>query len=239
MAAVKGASDIETGQLYPNMEENPQFRWAFIRKVYVIIAIQMVLTAAIAAVVIFVRPISHYLVSTPSGLGIYIVILISPIIIMCPLYAYAKRHPINFVLLGLFTIAIAFGVGMTCAFVKGKVVLEALILTCVVVVSLTIYTFLAAKRGVDFSFLGPFLFAGMMVLMVFMLIQIFIPLGKISLMIYGCIAAILFSAYIVYDTFNLIKNYSYDEYIPAAINLYLDIINLFLALLALLEGADN
>lgn len=58
-------------------------------------------------------------------------------------------------------------------------------------------------------------------------------------MIYGCIAAILFSAYIVYDTFNLIKNYSYDEYIPAAINLYLDIINLFLALLALLEGADN
>lgn len=39
--------------------------------------------------------------------------------VMCPLYAYAKRHPINFVLLGLFTIAIAFGVGMTCAFVKG------------------------------------------------------------------------------------------------------------------------
>ncbi|XP_057538858.1 protein LIFEGUARD 4-like [Amaranthus tricolor] len=235
----KGAAgDIETGQLYPNMMENAQFRWAFIRKVYVIIAIQMILTAIVASVVVFVRPISHYLISTPSGLAIYIVILISPIIIMCPLYAYMKRHPINFILLGLFTVAIAFGVGMTCAFVKGRIVLEALVLTSVVVVSLTLYTFWAAKRGQDFSFLGPFLFAGLMVLMVFMLIQIFIPLGKLSLMIYGCIAAILFSAYIVYDTANLIKRYSYDEYIPAAVSLYLDIINLFVALMAILEGSD-
>lgn len=70
-------------------------------------------------------------------------------------------------------------------------------------------------------------------------VQIFIPLGKLSLMIYGCIAAILFSAYIVYDTDNLIKRYSYDEYIPAAVTLYLDIVNLFLALLALFEGADS
>ncbi|XP_021716894.1 BI1-like protein [Chenopodium quinoa] len=235
----KGRGDIEAGQLYPNMVEDVQFRWAFIRKVYVIITMQMILTAAVAAVVVFVPPISRYLVSTRAGLGIYIVILISPLIIMCPLYAYMKRHPINFILLGLFTVAIAFGVGMSCAFVKGKIVLEALILTCVVVVSLTLYTFWAAKRGKDFSFLGPFLFAGMMVLMVFMLIQIFIPLGKLSLMIYGCIAAILFSAYIVYDTDNLIKRYSYDEYIPAAVTLYLDIVNLFLALLALLEGADS
>uniref|UniRef100_A0A803M6L5 BI1-like protein n=1 Tax=Chenopodium quinoa TaxID=63459 RepID=A0A803M6L5_CHEQI len=221
----KRRGDIEAGQLYPNMVEDVQFRWAFIRKVYVIIAMQMILTAAVAAVVVFVPPIPRYLVSTRA--------------VMCPLYAYMKRHPINFILLGLFTVAIAFGVGMSCAFVKGKIVLEALILTCVVVVSLTLYTFWAAKRGKDFSFLGPFLFAGMMVLMVFMLIQIFIPLGKLSLMIYGCISAILFSAYIVYDTDNLIKRYSYDEYIPAAVTLYLDIVNLFLALLALLEGADS
>ncbi|KAL2922681.1 Protein LIFEGUARD 4 [Bienertia sinuspersici] len=120
VGGVKDSGDIETGQLYPNMEENPQFRWAFIRKVYVIIAIQMLLTAAVASVVVFVRPISHYLVSTPSGFAIYIVILISPIIIMCPLYAYMKQHPVNFILLGLFTVAVAFGVGMSCAFVKGN-----------------------------------------------------------------------------------------------------------------------
>ena len=54
----------------------------------------------------------------------------------------------------------------------GKIILEAAILTAVVVVSLTAYTFWAAKRGHDFNFLGPFLFAAIMVLMVFSLIQV-------------------------------------------------------------------
>ncbi|CAK9142007.1 unnamed protein product, partial [Ilex paraguariensis] len=115
----------------------------------------------------------------------------------------------------------------------------AAILTCVVVVSLTLYTFWAAKRGQDFSFLGPFLFASLMVLIVFMLIQIFIPLGKLGSMIYGCLAALIFSGYIVFDTDNLIKRFDYDQHIPAAVSLYLDIINLFLALVTAMNGSDN
>lgn len=78
----KAQGDIESGQLYPNMVEDVRHRWAFIRKVYVIIAMQMILTAAVSAVVVFVRPIPEYLVSTRAGLGIYIVILISPLISM-------------------------------------------------------------------------------------------------------------------------------------------------------------
>jgi FtsH-binding integral membrane protein len=54
----------------------------------------------------------------------------------------------------------------------GKVILESVILTTVVVVSLTLYTFWAARRGHDFNFLGPFLFGAVMVLMVFAIIQV-------------------------------------------------------------------
>ncbi|KAG6530865.1 hypothetical protein ZIOFF_004626 [Zingiber officinale] len=43
-----------------------------------------------------------------------------------------------------------------------KVILEAAILTAVVVVSLTLYTFWAARRGHEFNFLGPFLFAAVL-----------------------------------------------------------------------------
>lgn len=57
-------------------------------------------------------------------------------------------------------------------FRTGKVILEAVILTAVVVVSLTLYTFWAAKRGYDFNFLGPFLFGAIIVLMVFGFIQV-------------------------------------------------------------------
>lgn len=56
--------------------------------------------------------------------------------------------------------------------VTGKVILEAVILTATVVISLTLYTFWAAKRGHDFNFLGPFLFGAIIVLMVFALIQV-------------------------------------------------------------------
>ena len=46
-------------------------------------------------------------------------------------------------------------------------------MTTIVVVSLTLYTFWAAKRGHDFNFLGPFLFGALLVLMLFAFIQVF------------------------------------------------------------------
>ncbi|CAN8247996.1 unnamed protein product [Cochlearia groenlandica] len=229
--------DVEAGSrsrpLYPTMLENPEHRWGFIRKVYSIISFQLLATIAVAATVVTVRPIALFFATTGAGLALYIVILITPFIVMCPLYYYHQRHPVNYLLLGVFTVALAFAVGLTCAFTNGKVILESAILTTVVVLSLTFYTFWAARRGHDFSFLGPFLFGALIVLIVFGMIQILFPLGRTSVMIYGCLASILFCGYIVYDTDNLIKRYTYDEYIWAAVSLYLDIINLFLSLLSI------
>lgn len=238
MSSVK--RDVESGErtLYPTMLESPELRWSFIRKVYSIITFQLLLTVAVASVVVFVPPIPRFFVSTTPGLVLYIVLLFIPLITLCPLYYYHKKHPLNYFLLLLFTVTSAFPVGLACAFVSGKVILEAVILTTVVVFSLTLYTFWAARRGHDFSFLGPFLFAALLVLIVFAFIQILFPLGKLSHMIYGCLAAIIFSGYIVYDTDNLIKRYSYDEYIWASVSLYLDVINLFLSLLTVFRAAN-
>ncbi|CAN0898432.1 Protein LIFEGUARD 4 [Linum grandiflorum] len=241
----KKNNDLEAGNagsseaLYPMMMESPELRWSFIRKIYSIIAIQMLATIAVAATVVFVPPIAIFFVTTSAGFALYIILIITPFIVLCPLYFYHQKHPVNYILLGIFTIAIAFSVGLTCAFTSGRIILEAAILTTVVVVGLTLYTFWAAKRGHDFSFLGPFLFGALLVLMVFGLIQALFPLGKVSVMAYGCLASIIFCGYIVYDTDNLIKRYSYDEYIWAAVSLYLDIINLFLALVTLLDAADS
>ncbi|KAL5542016.1 hypothetical protein UlMin_009726 [Ulmus minor] len=246
MGKQRDKGDIESGwnnynnndQLYPMMLESPQLRWGFIRKVYAIISMQLLLTVAVGAAVVFYRPIPEFFVKTTYGLVAYIAIIIFTFILMIPLYFYHKRHPVNYLLLALFTIAIAFSVGLSCAFTKGKIVLEAAILTSIVVVSLTLYTFWAVKRGHDFSFLGPFLFASLMVLMVFALIQIFLPLGKLTLMIYSALAAVIFCGYIIYDTDNMIKRYSYDDYIWAAVALYLDVVNLFLSLLTILRLTD-
>lgn len=79
--------DVEVGgqaRLYPMMMESPELRWAFIRKIYVIISIQLLLTIAIAAVVVTVHPISHFFATTGAGLALYILL----IIIHHPFYRY-------------------------------------------------------------------------------------------------------------------------------------------------------
>ncbi|KAI8574504.1 hypothetical protein RHMOL_Rhmol01G0359600 [Rhododendron molle] len=195
--------DLEAGAtpLYPTVLERPELRWSFIRKVYSILTFQLLLTVAVSAVVVEVRPIALFFATTPDGLALYILLLCTPFI--------------------------------------WRVILKAAILTAGVAVGLTSYTFWAAKRGYDFNFLGPFLSAAIFVAILFCLLQIFLPLGKISVMVYGCIAAIVFCGYVIYDTDNLIKRYSYDEYIWASVALYLDIINLFLSLLTIFRAADR
>ncbi|KAF3520125.1 hypothetical protein DY000_02063032 [Brassica cretica] len=47
---------------------------------------------------------------------------------LCPLYYYHQKHPVNYLLLGVFTLALAFVVGLTCAFTNGKVILQSAIL---------------------------------------------------------------------------------------------------------------
>lgn len=40
--------------------------------------------------------------------------------VMCPLYYYHQKHPVNYLLLAIFTVSIAFAVGLTCAFTSGN-----------------------------------------------------------------------------------------------------------------------
>ncbi|KAH9314434.1 hypothetical protein KI387_023061 [Taxus chinensis] len=241
--SIKGQyPDLEAGSavaLFPGISYSENIdRWNFVRKIYGILSLQLLLTVAVAGVVVSNPSVALFFTS-PSGFGLYIFIVISPFMWICALYYYHRTHPINYILLFIFTACISLAVGLSCAFTNGKVVLEATILTAVVVISLTLYTFWAARRGYDFSFLGPVLFSAIFVLIVFGFIQVFLPLGRTSVMIYGVLASIIFSGYIVFDTDNLIKRYSYDEYIWATVALYLDIINLFLSLLTLFRGVRD
>jgi len=233
----KGAVDLEAGTLYPGLSRGEnELRWGFIRKIYGILAAQIVLTTVVSAATVLYEPINGLLRGNP---GLALVLAILPLFLMCPLYYYQQKHPLNFIFLGLFTVCLSLSVGVACANTQGKIVLEALILTSGVVSSLTGYTFWASKKGKDFSYLGPVLFAGLVVLLLTSFIQIFFPLGPTSVAIFGGFGAVLFSAFIVYDTENLIKRYTYDEYIWASVVLYLDILNLFLSILNMLKGMQS
>lgn len=56
------------------------------------------------------------------------------------------------------TAAMSVGVGTACTLYEPLVVLEALVLTASITLSLTAYTFYAARKGQSFQKLGPMLF---------------------------------------------------------------------------------
>ena len=84
----------------------------------------------------------------------------------------------------------------------------------------------------DFSFLGKFLFIGMIVVLLAALANAFFQIPALSLTI-SAIAVMVFSAYILYDISRIV-NGGEDNYISATLAVYLDIYNVFVSLLNLL-----
>ena len=89
---------------------------------------------------------------------------------------------------------------------------------------------LTSKR--NFSFLGGFVFAGMMVVVIAMLANIFLAMPALSLAISGAII-LLMSAFILFDTSRII-NGGETNYIMATYGLYLSMFNIFVSLLQIL-----
>merc|ERR1711972_32058 len=95
----------------------------------------------------------------------------------------------------------------------------------------------------DFTGCGPYLMAGLLGLMAFglvlSLLSIFgggMPDSKLRL-VFACCGVLVFVLFIIYDTQMILggahvkHEFSVDDYVLAALSLYLDVINLFLYLL--------
>jgi modulator of FtsH protease len=108
----------------------------------------------------------------------------------------------------------------------------AFILTVIIFGGLSAYAYYSKK---DFSFLGGFLMVGLLTLIGFSLVGMFVggfggPLG--TMLAAG--GVLIFSGFILYDISQYRQGLTNDAIPLAVLNLYLDFINLFLSLLRLL-----
>jgi len=153
-----------------------------------------------------------------------------------------RSFPANYVFLLVFSVLYGVICGCVAAFYTLPSVLLASGVTAGIFCLLTAYAF---TTKTDFTGMGPYLMAALFGLIMFgFLAMIFswIWPGMYSMLntIYACVGAILFSFYIVYDTQLIVggthkkHQFDIDDYAFAALNLYMDIINLFLMLLSLL-----
>ncbi|MBU1689853.1 MAG: Bax inhibitor-1/YccA family protein [Gammaproteobacteria bacterium] len=84
----------------------------------------------------------------------------------------------------------------------------------------------------DFSFMGKFLFIGLILLIVAMIANMFFQIPAMQLTI-SAIAVLIFSGFILYDVSRVVTG-GETNYIMATLAIYLDIYNLFVHLLSLL-----
>ncbi len=84
----------------------------------------------------------------------------------------------------------------------------------------------------DFSFMGKFLFVGLIMLIVASIANLFFAVPAVTLTI-SAIAVFIFSLYVLYDVSNIVRG-GETNYIMATLNLFLDIYNIFVSLLNLL-----
>jgi len=90
----------------------------------------------------------------------------------------------------------------------------------------------ASVAGRDFSNIGKFLFAGLILILVAALANAFLQIPALALAV-SALAVVLFSAYILYDINRIVRG-GETNYISATLAVYLDVYNIFVALLNLL-----
>jgi FtsH-binding integral membrane protein len=89
----------------------------------------------------------------------------------------------------------------------------------------------------DFSAWGGFFIMGLWVLIATSLINLFFP-SALGMLWIAAGTVLVFSGLLVFDTWRLVRSGQYgpDDYVPAAVSIYLDLLNLFIAILSLLGG---
>jgi modulator of FtsH protease len=89
----------------------------------------------------------------------------------------------------------------------------------------------------DFSAWGSFFIVGVWVLIATSLINMFVGSALGSIWIAGG-TVLVFSGLLVFDTWRIVRSGQYgpDDYVPAAVNIYLDLLNIFIAIVSLLGG---
>lgn len=112
-------------------------------------------------------------------------------------------------------------------------IMQAMGSTALIFFSLSAYTLTSKK---DFSFMGNFLFVGLIVAIIAMLANLFFQIPALHLAI-NAVVVLLMSGFILYDTSEIV-NGGETNYIRATVSLYLNVFNLFTSLLQLL-GAFN
>mmetsp|Transcript_7543 Transcript_7543/g.16405 ORF Transcript_7543/g.16405 Transcript_7543/m.16405 type:complete len:255 (-) Transcript_7543:77-841(-) len=221
-------------------------RMGFVRKVYGILSAELLLTVLIAAPICKMgqdaKDIDQWAADNSWMLYMSMAGLMATMCSMFCCMGALRTYPTNYIFLVVITGCISVLVGFSSALYTWQSVVLASGLTVAIFLAMTAY---AWNSKTDFTGYGPYLFGALCSMMIFGFALMIMGACGVSIqwgmMLYDFFGVLLFTFYIVFDTQLILGEYgghknqfSIDDYVFAALNLYLDIINLFLHILALL-----
>ncbi|KAI1889257.1 hypothetical protein AGOR_G00177280 [Albula goreensis] len=222
--------------------EDRNIRRMFIRKVFTILMIQLMVTFAIVALFTFCDEVRQfvqynrllYLASYITFMGTYLVLVCST--------STRRQYPTNLILLGIFTLAMSYMAGMLASYHNTKVVMLCVGITAAVCLAVTLFCF---QTKFDFTSCHGLMFSLMMVLMVTGLLLVFTaPFGYIPWVqtAYAGLGALVFTLFLAFDVQVLMGTGRYslspEEHVFGAICLYMDIVYIFFFLLQLFGSQE-
>jgi protein lifeguard len=214
-------------------------RHQFIQKVYSNLSCMLLMTVAICAGFMYNHTLNQF-ARTPAAnalLWLSFVLLIGIIIGISCNESFVRKSPNDYCILVLFTLLQSYMIGLACAVSNVNAVFMAAGTTLAITISMTLFAF---QTKYDCTGWGGFLFGALVGIIVMNIINMFLSSPILHLWL-GILGVVLFTAYLVYDTQMIIggehKKYQFSEedHVFATINLYLDILNIFMQLLSLFD----
>lgn len=226
--------------------EGTSIRSGFIRKVYSILMCQLSITLGFICLFMFLHDAKMFVIHNMWLFWTSFALSLALLFPMVCIQTLRLSVPINYIILFLFTIFESIMVGMVTALYEQDAVLIAVGLTAGVTLLLTIF---AVQTKVDFTACRGVLLCLLFFLMVFGIIMIFWISAsdgenQVLQLVYGSCGALVFSLYLIYDTQMMLGGehkyaISPEEYVFAALALYLDVINIFLYILKIVGAAKK
>jgi modulator of FtsH protease len=221
----------------PVAELGVEARLSFIRKVYLFFTATIATCVGGVALTLSNDALLNAALSMRQSLGLLYLLLFVGIFFAI----HAVRHipGVNAIALLAFGAFMGFFLSPVIAIanrIDPTVVPNALGLTSITFGSLTAWVFITRK---DYSWLGGMLFVGLMVAIGAIVMFYFFTPSNTLFFAFQVFFLLLMVGYVLYDTSMILHHLPETEYIHAAINLFVDFVNMFLTILNLLMASRD
>lgn len=227
--------DYQAGEKLNSLIDQ-NLRLKFVQKVYLMLSMMLIWTSSIVAICFLVNPVYNFILSNIwifyTSLALYFVLFI--VLICCS--SVARKKPWNYILTFVFATAVGIVLGTSIpGNYDGTYVMICLGITLFITFGVSIY---ACQTKRDFTTMGGLLFALLVALLVFIILQFFMR-DRIWGLVISVFGAFLMTAYLIYDTQIIVggehRKYQLctEEHVFATLMLYIDILNLFLFILGI------